>query len=472
MKPPPRLTLVQPPIVAGRVPPHDLDAEAAVISSAILKPTTIDDVRDLTRAQFYSESNGEIFDAIVAEYDATGAVDIVTVASRLRSKERLAAVGGAGYIAQLCDATPAVANVAEHAAIVARKARMRLVIAECQMISAEGYGDVGDEDAWIEQASDRLRIAEREAHEATHIHAAMQRTWSERQSGRMARGPSTSLADVDAKIGGLRPGKVQIVGARSYVGKTAYALQVAGAVAMAGHGVLVFELEALEDETTDRTVNAVAGVDCSPLLAGARMPAEDMTKISGAMESLSKTPFFMVARSGQTMTSMRATARKVRRQLAKRGIKLALVVIDYVQLVPTWDMPDVKGQSREAQVAAVSRATKALAMDLDVHVMMLAQLNANMDRRGEDTRPRTGDMRECSAIEMDADHIVLLHNEHRLARSRGERDGFAHDEVELILGKNRGGKPGTIHARWVPSMQRFVCGVASEPADGYYGDET
>ena len=150
----------------------------------------------------------------------------------------------------------------------------------------------------------------------------------------------------------------------------------------------------------------------------------------------------------------------MQRKLARHNIPLALVVIDYVQLVSARDMNE-KGSNREAQVAHVSREVKRMAMDLGLHVILLVQLNKDGDKR-DDSKPHTGDMRESSAVENDADHIMLLHNPHRLARSRGERDSEPNDEVELILGKNRGGKPGTIKALWIPSQQAFRCVVQRE----------
>ena len=136
---------MEPPVVAGRVPKHDLDAEAAVLSACLLDRDARLGVIDLVRPEhFYSEANGRIFEAI-GKVDAAGEpVDIVSIAAYFRQRERLVQIGGAGYLAQLSDATPAVAHVAKHARIVRETWRIRQLVAACQRITAEGYGDVGE----------------------------------------------------------------------------------------------------------------------------------------------------------------------------------------------------------------------------------------------------------------------------------------------------------------------------------------
>ena len=147
----------EPPVVAGRVPPHDLDAEAAVLSAVLLKRDALDQVLEILKPEhFYSEANGRIYEAAMELASVSQPIDTVTVASWLRDRERLQQIGGAAYLAQVVDATPAVAHVAAHARTVREKWRLRRVIAECQRISAEGYGDVGDAQVFIDGAVRRL----------------------------------------------------------------------------------------------------------------------------------------------------------------------------------------------------------------------------------------------------------------------------------------------------------------------------
>lgn len=479
-------TYREPPSIAGRPPPHDLDAEAAVLSSVLLKRGAIDDVADLKPEHFFSEANSRIFETCL-HLAATGVpIDTVTVASELRDRERLQQVGGAAYLAQIVDATPAVAHVADHAAIVTRKWRRRRAISTAQLIAAEGYGDLDEEgeDAWLDGLASRL--AEDDVHqegEAVHIGDAFRRVWGERtaaqQQARAQLGAPTGLVDLDRRIGGLRPGKITTVAARAGVGKTALAFQVVTNVVKQGDAALVFELEAPEEECVDRLHYATAGVDGSRLLANQALPPEDMRALSGAAEQLVRTPLWVLPRSGVTVSSIRTTTRRLKRFLdvradaaiaeaKSRGVpaadlptppRLRVVVVDYIQLVAATDMRGGASASREAQVSYVSRELKRLAMDLRVHVMLLSQLNKDADRRGDDKRPRTSDMRESSAIENDSDHIILIHNAKALERSREDVDSEPEpfDDVELILGKNRGGRPGTIRVHWVPAQQLYRC---------------
>ncbi len=453
-----------------------------MLSSVLLKRDALEQVPDLKPEHFFSESNGRIFEAALALAEGGRPVDTVTVASWLRDRDQLIQVGGAAYLVQIVDATPAVAHVEAHASIVTMKWRRRRAIAAAQLIAAEGYGDLdGDgEESWLESLPQRLVDEQDERPDAVFIGDAMRRAGLERRElaaqGRVHLGPLTGLRDLDERTGGLRPGKVTTVAARSGVGKTAIALQTAANVAANGDGVIVFQLEAPEDECVDRLHYATAGVDGSRLLRGELLPVEDMRSLTAAAERMARSPIWVIARSNITATDIRASSGRLARTLDRnaktkiaaareagvvekdlpRPPRLALVIVDYVQLVSARDMPE-RAPNREAQVSHVSRNLKRLAMDLRVHVMVLAQLNKDGDRRGDDKRPRTSDLRESSAIENDSDHIVLIYNPHALARSRGERDGEPADEVELILGKNRGGRPGTIHAQWVPAHQSYRC---------------
>jgi replicative DNA helicase len=459
-----KLRLAEPPPIAGRPPPHDLDAEAAVLAAILRRSESLDDVPDLKPEHFFSEANGRIFETALALAAEGQPVDPVTIATRLRDQERLQQVGGAAYLAELVEATAYVRNAGAYGDTVVRKSRRRQVIAAAQMIAAEGYGDLDQEseDAWLDRIPQRLQEHDAERVDAVHIGEAMVRTWKERQEfareGRVRLGPGTGVGELDRRTGGLRPGKVTTIAARSGIGKTALALQAAAHVAAHGDGVLVFELEAPEEECVDRLQYATAGVDGSRLLRGEPLPDADMKALTSAAVSMNRSPLWVVTRSDITVTDIRASSRRLARALERRegGPRLKLVIVDYVQLVSARDMPE-RGANREAQVSHVSRNLKRLAMDLGVHVMVLAQLNKDGDKRGEDRRPRTSDLRESSAIENDSDHIVLIFNPHALARSRGERDGEATDDVELILGKNRGGRPGTVHAQWIPSQQSYRC---------------
>lgn len=461
MSRPEKVRLAEPPVIAGRAPPHDLDTEGSVLNTIMVNgSSSLDDVRGiLADEDWYSDANRLIWQAFCAVRDAGNDPSAMTAGQWLKDHDLLFPAGGAAYFETLSTYAISSARVVTFAERVRRKARLRRAIATAQHIAAEGYGELDDQDAetWLESLPDRLRVGESDKSSAFHVGTELVTLWQERAmaagAGKVSLGPSTGLAELDRRIGGLRPGKVMVVGARSYVGKTAFAFQVASHVATNGKGVLVHELEAPKDEALDRLHYATAGVDGSRLLANIPLSTDEMGLMERAALSLRKAPLFGDTRSNVTVTDIRASVRRLARKLERSNVQVGLVVVDYVQLVSARDM-SAKGGNREAEVAHISRELKRMAMDLNVHVMVLAQLNKDGERR-DNGRPRTSDMRESSAIEMDADHIILLHNPHREERADGKRADEPSDEVEIILAKNRGGKPASIQALWIPSQQCF-----------------
>jgi replicative DNA helicase len=458
---PEKVRLAEPPVIAGRVPPCDLDTEASVLNTIFVKGSAaLDDVRGiLADEDWYSEPNRLIWQACCAVRDAGNDPSPLTAGQWLIDHNLMFPAGGAAYFETISSHAISSAQIVTFAERVRRKARLRRAIATAQHIAAEGYGELDDVDAeaWLESLPDRLRGVESDKVGAFHVGAELVNLWQERAkaagAGKVVLGPSTGMAELDRRIGGLRGGKVTIVAARSYVGKTAFAFQVGSHVATNGKGVLVHELEAPKDETLDRLHYATAGVDGSRLLANIPLNTSEMGAMNDAARSLKQAPLYGDTRSNVTVTDIRASVRRLARKLERHKIPVSLVIVDYVQLVSARDM-SAKGSNREAEVAHISREIKRMAMDLNVHVMVLAQLNKEADKR-DSGRPRTSDMRESSAIEMDADHIILLHNPHREERADGKRADEPSDEVEIILAKNRGGKPASIPALWIPSQQCF-----------------
>ena len=217
---------VEPPVVAGRVPPHDLDAEAAVLSTLLCDQNACERVMDILRPEhFYSEDNGRIFEAISMLFETKIPIDLISVASWLRDRERLAQIGGAPYLAKLSDGTPAMANVMTHAKIVQEKWRVRQVIATCQRTAAEGYGDIGSPQQYIESHEQRVHelslTTEKSALVPVGIvlKATFEQITAAAARGDTITGISTGYERLDAKTAGLHDGDLTIVAARPGMGK-------------------------------------------------------------------------------------------------------------------------------------------------------------------------------------------------------------------------------------------------------------
>jgi len=477
----------QPPIVAGRVPPHDLDAEASVLSACMLKAGSIADVADmLDPSDFYSESNGAIY-ATAMELDDSGKpIDIVTIATLLRGRDELARVGGSAYLAQIVDATPAIWNLRAHAAIVRDKARQRRLIAECQALAAEGYGDVGEVSAWLDEAEGRVcavansrRVDEDEPELPRAIIERIFKSFGDEAAGRVpqqVRVP-TGLVDLDKllKGGGLAIGGVTTMGAYWGVGKTSLALEIAGRVSMSGHrgppskrddgteqpgtltGVMVFSLEMPKDELMERAIAQGARVDLAK--DKSTWSRDEWSAATEEAQRLSRAPFWTDDRSEHTPTTIRSRLRRAKAEARRMGVEIRLVVIDYLQLVSGKSF--IGKGSREEEGAYLARSTKLLARSEQVHVIAVAQLNDDASKRGNDKRPRSSDFRESKAIPMNADNCILIHNPFARARALARRDGGHADKapeaevVELIVDKQRGGRTGTVRALFEPAFTSF-----------------
>ena len=212
---------VEPPIVAGRVPPHDLDAEAAVLAAVLLDRDALDRVLEILKPpHFYSDANGRVFEAAQALAQVGTPIDVVSVASWLRDRGRLAEVGGPSYLAQLADATPAVAHVAAHARVVKEKWRVRQVIATCQRVAAEGYGDVGVVQQFIDGAEQSIYELARTPESTTTqlltdvLKTAFEQIGAANERGDSITGISTGFERLDALTAGLHDGDLSIIAAR------------------------------------------------------------------------------------------------------------------------------------------------------------------------------------------------------------------------------------------------------------------
>jgi replicative DNA helicase len=476
----------EPPIVAGRVPPHDLDAEAAVLSSVLLKRDALDEVADLLKPeQFYSEANGRIYGAAIELASEGTPVDLVTVASLLRDREQLGSIGGPGYLVQIVDATPAVAHVAAHAKTVAEKSQVRRVIAECQLIGAEGYGDVGAVPEWLDEVERRV-LGTTEAtssdDEPEMAGAVLARIFTELRDEAAGRAPrvlriATGLPDLDGLLtgGGLAIGEVTATGAYWGVGKTSLGLEVGVRVAIASPkpppadvdgvtveglptGVAFFSVEMEKAPLVKRALMQLSRIDGSKPIP--KWTQDEWKAATTASIDFSRAPFFIDDRSEQTPVTIRTRLRRMKADAKRRGFEIRLVIVDYLQLVSGRAHVGSRA-SREEEVAYLARSMKLLARTERVHVIVIAQLNDDANKR-KDARPSSRDFRESKAIPMNADNCLLIHNPFARERALAHRDGHAAPKapeaevVEIILDKQRNGRTGTVRALFQPASTSFV----------------
>lgn len=457
----------------GRVPPSDLDSEAAVLSACLLDPREcVDDLRALLHPQhFYADANRRIYEAVL-ELDSEGKpVDAVLVAGRLRDQNRLQQVGGTPYIAQLSDATPAVAHVVDHAKVIVEKARQRQVIAVCQRFATEGYGDVGDPREWAQTVAQALTdvAASGEEDEPAELMSELVPREMNAIRERAARqveisGIATKLTVFDKQTGGLTEGKLHVLGGRPGMGKTSFALQLAINVAEQGLGVVFVSAEMDKLEIVRKALALEGRVDHSKVKSGLMQRPEWVDLAEGA-QRLRGLPLSLRWRAGATVGLVRSTVRKEQRRLLELGVpKLGLVVVDYMQLL---DGERRQGESREQEVSRISQRLTWMAGEFKVPVLALSQLNRSVESRANRSkRPGMSDLRESGSIEQDAYTITLLY------RDEYYNKGSRHKGVlEANVAKNRGGPEGRVYLRFTAEYGRIDNLAADYEYGGDYEDQ-
>lgn len=454
------LPLRQPP----QAPPHDLDAESAVLSAVLLAATAYDEIVDVLRAEyFYSDANRSVFEAVQMLRESGKPVDTVTVARSLHEQGRLAQVGGTPYLAMLIGDIPHYENIVEYAKIIRERWRLRQAIAQAQtLIGTVRAGTISDSE--VQQLLEDTELAFGElAHQQQKknfvpLGGALQEAYTQLQAmsqrGLTITGTPMNLRPLDQAMSGLHDGDLYIVAGRPGSGKTAFAMGVVENVAAQDLGVAVFSLEMPTYQLVTRMLGSHARIPVSKF----RQPQSlknDWTKIAAAMGTMEKYPVWIDDTGGISISEIRARVRRLKADIANGRVspnttctRLKLVVVDYLQLVQGMRG---RGQSREQEVSFVSRELKLLAKQEQVSVMALSQLNRAPElRRGTDKRPQLSDLRESGAIEQDADTVMFVYRPSMYAEDPA-LEGWA----EIILGKQRNGPIGIHKLAFEKECVRF-----------------
>jgi replicative DNA helicase len=456
------------------VPPHDLDAEAAVLSAVMLAQEAFDRVAEFLRPEhFYSGANQRVFEAVVALQSASHPVDVVTVASWLRDRGLLQQIGGTPYLAQLTDAIPTIAHVEAHGRVVQAKFRLRRLIGTCQDFAAIGYGDCGDVQGFIDQAEqaifDLARLPEASSVISLKqaIHGAFGLLSEAAKRGGGITGFATGFHDLDKMTAGLHPGDLYVVAARPGMGKTSFVLNLAAQLAeprrvvleggseageALGTGVVFFSLEMPREQLASRLLASDAGVDVSKIRSG-NIGKDDWINLTESASKLGHLPLWLDDTPAISLLDVRARVRRLQAEVARRGVdgpkaqKLGLVVIDYLQL-----MSGRQGaQSREQEISELSRGLKQLAKEMGVAVIALSQLNRSVETRTTKQKyPQLSDLRESGAIEQDADCIMFIYRDDYYNPETTEPD-----IAEIIVAKQRNGPTGKVKLRFNKACTRF-----------------
>ncbi len=380
-----------------RVPPHSIDAEESLLGAMLLSEQAIAAVTGVVTADdFYRPAHRHVFDAIQALYGSGQGVDPVTVADELDQAGVLESVGGPATLVTLQARTPAITNALHYAKIVEEKSLLRRLIITANDVAELGYSPLDDIEKTIDSAESMMfAVAQRRNADslsplAPLLDRSLENLEMLYERGDAITGTPTGYTDLDTQLAGLQPGALIVVGARPAMGKTAFSLGIASHAAVREQRpVLFFSLEMGHLELTQRLVAAEARIDATKLRTG-RLTDADWTKITKAMGRLGEGQLWIDDNPALTVTEIRSKARRLQDRLDQ---PLGLIVVDYLQLMSGRG----SAESRQVEVAEISRGLKVLARELETPVMALSQLSRQLELRA-DKRPMLADLRESGCL--------------------------------------------------------------------------
>lgn len=447
-------TLPSPPTSEGRVPPQALEIEAQVLGAMLLEREAIARaIEVLDEDAFHADYHRKIFQAILAMFDRSEPVDIITLAEELRRRGHLDLVGGETYLAELTMNVTSAANVEYHAKIVLEKSLLRNLITSASAIAARGFSPAEDAFDLLDEAEQTIfKISEKRLkksftamHKAVHDTLEVLQAIHGKHSG--VTGVPTGFRVIDTLTGGWQNSDLIIIAGRPSSGKTAFALSLARNAAMHREkptGVGIFSLEMSTQQLVMRLLCAEAKVDAHAVRTG-RLPEDDWRRLSIAAGRLAEAGIYIDDSAGLGILELRAKARRLK---AERNI--GLIVVDYLQLM----QGPKDAENREKEISAISRSLKALAKELEIPVIALSQLSRAVESR-TDKRPILSDLRESGAIEQDADVVAFVHRPEMYmdaeTRQTSEEAGMA----EIIVGKQRNGPIDDVKLAFVNRYARF-----------------
>ena len=445
---------------AEKLPPHDIEAEEAVIASLLVDPEAIYKVAPKLKAEDFSrEKNAWVYEACCALWDRNESINQITVAHELARRGRLEEIGGAAYLSRLVTELPTPVGVEHYAGIVQRDSTYRKLIAaagQMAQMAYQGGPDIGQVLARAETLVAAVRQGET-LRDFVHIRELLEGYLesAEASTGAVAaqtRAVTTGFMDLDTLLGGLKRGDLIVVAARPSLGKTSLVLNFArNAAARQQATVAFFSIEMAAEQLVQRVLAMESGVDSTHLAFGQHSD-RDERRVSQALGVLSDLSIYFDDSATLSVAEMRAKARRLH---LERG--LDLILVDFMQLMHA----GVRTENRVQEVSYISRSLKELARDLDVPVVACSQLSRAAESRATHV-PQLSDLRESGSIEQDADVVMFIYREAAyVRRDEWEKPGdkpartYPEEDAQIIVAKHRNGPTGTIHLRFRKKIARF-----------------
>ena len=455
--------------VLEKAPPHDLDAEKAVLGALLRQPDLCDDVVMVLRDpdDFYHDAHSRIFSHMMKMRNDGGKIDLLLLVNNLKAAEELTLIGGQAYLAELMDAVPVSVHAVYYAKIVREKATLRRLIHSGSEIVRDAYApETSVKDLLNKAASDMTLLCETQTvNQVTDMEALTHEAlvYLDNRMKEVVDGVKTGYTDLDNLIGGLHPNELIILAARPGEGKTALALNIAENVAVNSQQTVLFvSLEMAKIELAVRVICSRAKLDGNRVRNSARfLHKDELNRFREACDMLAAAPMYIDDTPSRTVMEIAAVARRLKRQQ-----DLRLLVIDYIGLIT----PENPAEPRQEQVSKFARHLKLLSRELKIPILCLAQLNRQADSGRKDERPRLSQLRESGAIEQDADVVLFIYRKEanmaqKQAEDAGDDDSHHSAElssmVELIVAKQRNGPTGHFELPFHRAWSRF--GNPAEP---------
>ncbi len=437
-------------VASERVPPQDLDAEMALLGAMMMSRDAVAEVIPvISRGEadwFYLPAHQKLFEVLIDLYDdPSKAIDLIVVSDELRRRDLLDFVGGHDYMIQLAESFADWANAEYYAKIVRDKGLLRDLIRCAGEISDQAYRG-------FDEAREILDIAEQRIFEVTERRVSGRTVEVRHAVARLAKqlelgdrgactGLSTGFTQLDEYTSGFQPGDLIVVAGRPSMGKTALGLAIAQYAALHDHKpVVFFSMEMSTDQLAQRLLCSHTGVD-SKNLRRRMLSEQDHRRLLDACADFEQAPLFVDDTPGMTIMELRSKARRL-----KQKHDVQIVFVDYLQL-----MYIPRAESRQVEIATISRGLKSLARELNIPVVALAQLNRMPEGR-HDKRPLMSDLRESGAIEQDADVVILIHRQEYYK----PEDESVKNQAELVIAKQRNGPTGSVTLHFDKRLTRFA----------------
>ena len=444
-----------------KLPPHDIEAEEAVIGSLLIDPDAILKIAvSLKPEDFFSETNWVIYKACLSLYQRNEAINQITVAHELMREDKLEQTGGAAFLSHLISNVPTSLHVEYYAQIVSNTAVMRRLIAAAEQIKALGYEASPDVEACFNKAEDilfQVRM-KRETRDFIPIRDALGQYFEEAGSPTASREGEiphilTGFAALDDFLGGLQRSDLIILAARPSLGKTSLALNIARNAAINQKAcVALCSLEMSREAVVQRLLASESGVDSRKVRLG-RFSEQDEIKIMEASGILSEASIYIDDSPQLRCLDIRS---KVRRLHFERSIDL--IIIDYLQLL----QGNGRSETRVQEISKITRDLKTLARELNVPVLAVSQLSRAVEWRASHI-PQLSDLRESGSIEQDADIVLFVYRDDMYFSTEDwskvhdvEKEPYPRGIADIIIAKHRNGPLGQLKLRFISRIAKFA----------------